>query len=60
MGLFDNIRCKMLQLAEERDTIWQTKDTPAQFLDEYEIREDGTFGIEHMTPKTAAIQRRKG
>jgi hypothetical protein len=27
------------------DDVWQTKDTPAQSLDVYEVREDGTHGL---------------
>lgn len=44
MGMFDNIRCKYpLPWPEVQDDIWQTKDTEAQYLDQYEIREDGTL-----------------
>ncbi|MFQ5491888.1 MAG: hypothetical protein ACE5GE_14315 [Phycisphaerae bacterium] len=44
MGLFDDIRCKYpLGHPEVQDELFQTKDTPAQWLDKYEIREDGTL-----------------
>jgi hypothetical protein len=45
MGMFDNLICKYplpvdTDLSKE---IFQTKNTPSQFLDNYEIREDGTL-----------------
>jgi hypothetical protein len=44
MGMFDEIRCKFpLPLPEYQDRLFQTKDTPAQWLDMYEIREDGAL-----------------
>lgn len=44
MGMFDDLRCKYpLPLAGANDLVYQTKDTDAQFLDMYEIREDGTL-----------------
>ncbi len=44
MGMFDYIRCKYpLPLAGANELRFQSKDTPAQFLDEYEIREDGSL-----------------
>ena len=44
MGMFDNIRCKYpLPLDGLNDRVFQTKDTPAQLLDLYEIKEDGTL-----------------
>ena len=44
MGLFDEVRCKYpLPWPEVQDAIWQSKDTPVQFLDFYVIREDGTL-----------------
>jgi hypothetical protein len=42
MGMFDYIRCKYpLPVAGANDTEFQTKDTPAQYLDHYEISETG-------------------
>ncbi|CAN5375792.1 hypothetical protein BH09SUM1_BH09SUM1_02520 [soil metagenome] len=44
MGMFDFIKCEYPLLpdgANERE--YQTKDTPAQFVDYYEIRKDGTL-----------------
>jgi len=44
MGMFDSVRCLYpLPLAGANDRTYQTKDTPAQFCDNYEIREDGTL-----------------
>ena len=60
MGMFDDIRCKYpLPIDNDlKDEIFQTKDTPAQWLDVYEIREDGTlwhedYDIEDHSDKTA-------
>jgi hypothetical protein len=44
MGMFDYLRCSYplpLEGANARD--YQTKDTPTQLLDNYEIREDGSL-----------------
>ena len=44
MGMFDNLKCKYpLPVKGANKKIYQTKDTPAQFLDLYEIRKDGTL-----------------
>ena len=44
MGLFDYLRCKLpLPVAGANDLEFQTKDTDAQYMDHYEIREDGTL-----------------
>ena len=44
MGMFDDIRCKYpLPVDGANELDYQTKDTPAQYLDKYEIREDGTL-----------------
>jgi hypothetical protein len=44
MGMYDTLRCKYPLPAEgANDLEYQTKSTPAQGLDEYEIREDGTL-----------------
>ena len=42
MGMYDRILCRW-PLPEGQDVVYQTKDTPARFLDTYEIRADGTF-----------------
>jgi hypothetical protein len=44
MGMFDEIRCKA-KLPREGcgGLLFQTKDTPEQWLDMYEIREDGSL-----------------
>jgi hypothetical protein len=44
MGMFDNITCNYpLPVKEAQDCVFQTKDTGAQYMDNYEIREDGTL-----------------
>lgn len=45
MGMFDNIRCELPLpvLGEVPERVFQTKDTPAQYLDTYVIRADGEF-----------------
>ena len=44
MGMFDDITCKYpLPIKEAQDLFFQTKDTPSQSLDKYEIREDGSL-----------------
>lgn len=45
MGLFDEILCKFPLPAgyATNNITYQTKDTPAQFCDLYEIREDGSL-----------------
>ena len=44
MGMFDNLECEYpLPVKVDRGEPFQTKDTPAQFLDNYKIKEDGTL-----------------
>lgn len=44
MGMYDNLRCLYPLPVEGANAInFQTNDTPAQALDTYEIREDGTL-----------------
>ena len=44
MGMFDYLKCKCpLPGAGDNNREYQTKDTPAQMLDHYEIREDGSL-----------------
>lgn len=44
MGMFDWLKCDYPLPVEGANAIsFQTKDTPAQFTDNYEIREDGTL-----------------
>ena len=44
MGMFDEVLCRYpLGCPEVQECLFQSKDTPAQFLDLYEIREDGTL-----------------
>ncbi len=44
MGMFDEVRIRyQLPWSEVQREIWQSKETPAQKLEHYEIREDGTL-----------------
>jgi hypothetical protein len=45
MGMFDNLKCSYPLPTNKnlQNNIFQTKHTPAQWLDLYEIREDGTL-----------------
>lgn len=43
MGMFDYLNCKYPLPNGANGCTFQTKDTEAQFLDHYEIREDGTL-----------------
>jgi hypothetical protein len=59
MGMFDYILCKYpLPLKSAQNLEFQTKDTPCQFMDYYEITESGrlkreTYDIEDRSDKTA-------
>lgn len=47
MGMFDYIKCRYyLPVPNLNEREFQTKDTPRQLLDNYEIREDGTLWVE--------------
>lgn len=44
MGMFDYLRCEYPLPVDGANALeYRTKDTPAQYLDRYEIREDGTL-----------------
>ena len=44
MGIFDFVTCKYgLPIAAAQDLDFQSKDTPSQAMDHYEIREDGSL-----------------
>ena len=67
MGMFDNLKCHYkLPIDGVENEIWQTKDTPAQFLDNYEIRRVGTlwheeYDIEDRSdPNATGLMRFKG
>lgn len=48
MGMFDNLKCSYpLPINGLENEVFQTKDTPAQMLDLYEIRADGTLWHEN-------------
>lgn len=52
MGMFDNIRCYYkLPVRSVQYHEFQTKDTPRQFCDNYEIHVDGTLWQEDYTIK---------
>lgn len=73
MGMFDYLRCRLsLPFPEELDPVlvatlqneaFQTKDTPNQYLDNYEIRVDGSLWVEqydvedHSDPNAKGIAR---
>lgn len=65
--MFDYVRCKYpLPLSGYEDRMFQTKDTAAQQLDLYEIREDGTLWYEtydtedHSDPNAEGLARIAG
>lgn len=44
MGMFDYVRCSFqLPIKDANAMEFQSKDTPAQYCDRYEIREDGSL-----------------
>lgn len=48
MGMYDNVKCLYpLSIEGLEDEIFQSKSTPMQFIDLYEIREDGTLWHEN-------------
>jgi hypothetical protein len=52
MGMFDEVRIKYpLPWPEVQDALWQSKDTPEQSLDLFEIREDGTLWHEQYAAR---------
>ena len=58
MGMFDDITCDYKTDPPTKGIAFQTKDTPAQYLDKYNIREDGTlwheeYDIEDRSDQTA-------
>lgn len=62
MGMFDDITCKYPLPVEGANALsFQTKDTPSQFMDNYEIRDDGTLWEErydHLDKSEAAAWER--
>ena len=62
MGMFDNIKCSY-KLPIEKDfskEVFQTKNTPAQWLDHYEIREDGTLWHENYDTEDRSDPNKEG
>jgi hypothetical protein len=66
MGMFDYIRSE-LALPDDPPAIqWQTKDTPSQYMDVYEIRADGSLWVEEYDledcgdPKAEGVMRLRG
>jgi len=48
MGMFDYLRCKYpLPLDGYEDKIFQTRDTDSQFMDNYEISQEGELFLEN-------------
>ena len=61
MGMFDNVRCKYPLPIEGANALeFQTKDTSAQQLDFYEIREDGTLWHEEYDIEDRSDPNAKG
>ncbi len=62
MGMFDYLKCKYpLPDASDNDLEYQTKDTPAQFLDNYEIRADGSlWHLDYDIDKVCVTERSFG
>lgn len=67
MGMFDDLRCHYPLPREGANALaYQTKDTPAQWMDKYEIRVDGTlwheaYDIEDRSdPNATGLFRLKG
>jgi hypothetical protein len=69
MGVYDTLRCKAPLPGVENgaELEFQTKDTPVQYLDSYEIREDGclfheAYDVEdHSDPNAASwLERCRG
>jgi hypothetical protein len=52
MGMFDNVKCLYpTPWPDASEVEWQTKDTDAQYLDDYEIRADGTLWHKEYEPR---------
>ena len=67
MGLFDYVRCKYpLPVEGAKALEFQTKDTPAQYMENYEIREDGTLWheeydtVDKSDPNAKGLMRIRG
>lgn len=64
MGMFDYVRCKYPLLVEGANAlVYQSKDTPEQYMDTYEIRENGqlwhipfTDGEPEFCPLTGEVR----
>lgn len=53
MSVFDNVKCHyQTPWPEAAGLYWQTRDTDAQFLDIYEIRDDGTLWYQAYDSQT--------
>jgi hypothetical protein len=58
MGMFDYLRCRYaLPVSGANELEFQTKDTDSQYLDNYEIREDGTLW--HLVYETRCEEDKK-
>ena len=60
--MFDNIKC-LYKLPIEKDfskELFQTKSTPAQWMDLYEIREDGTLWHENYDTEDRSDPNKEG
>ena len=61
MGMFDYLRCSYPLPVEGAQALeYQTKDTPAQYLDQYEIRADGTLWHQDYDTEDRSDQKAEG
>ena len=61
MGMYDELRCKYpLPVKGANDLLYQTKDTPSQFIDLYEIRADGTVWRQNYDIKDRSDPKAEG
>ena len=61
MGMFDYVRCHYPLPVEGAAALeYQTKDTPAQWMDQYEIRDDGTLWHEEYDTEDRSDQNAEG
>lgn len=58
MGVFDYVTCLLPEVPQGLD--WQTKDTPAQWCDRYEIRADGTLWHQNYDVEDRSDPRAEG
>lgn len=56
MGMFDNLRCLYpLPVKGANERQYQTKDTPCQYLNDYEITKDGVLRHREFDPEQGIV-----